>query len=356
MYIFNLAKIIKSLIGHLVLQNQSHANSPANTNKQKFINAPKSSRRLSQKRMVDPNNPSAQSLTALNMDAAPTANSNGTDNASANTNIRTSARQAARNGNGNGNGGNGGGGRRGNTRNFTYEERINFLTIMRDVLPIDGNEWDSVVSQHNQLYAHCDRSIPSLRRKFQELYRKKIPSGDPNMPEDVRLAKHVMYKITEKSEISAGDEEIDAFGAAQDNGGDDEEGEATGEFARPNTEDQDRNLNLDGNNSVGSSVTAGGGSVTAGASVVGTVGGNNATPARNADTNSFLRGLRPTPRRSNTTTASSVSDLIQLQMVQMMEERERRREERDERREERREFMENISLGMKAFFEWQKKD
>lgn len=33
-----------------------------------------------------------------------------------------------------------------------------------------------------------------------ELYNKKIPTGDPDMPETVRLAKKIRYKIEERAD------------------------------------------------------------------------------------------------------------------------------------------------------------
>ena len=39
------------------------------------------------------------------------------------------------------------------------------------------------------------RYVDSLRRKYTSIHREKVPTGDPNMPEEVRLAKKLKYMI-----------------------------------------------------------------------------------------------------------------------------------------------------------------
>ena len=51
--------------------------------------------------------------------------------------------------------------------------------------------------------------MDSIYRKCISLHRKKIPTGDPNMPLDARMTKKVKYKIRDKAELDDGTEEYD---------------------------------------------------------------------------------------------------------------------------------------------------
>ena len=77
--------------------------------------------------------------------------------------------------------------------------------IMSEVLPIDTEQWVIVTSRHAETYS--GRELESLRHKFTELHMKNIPTGYPNMPEDVRLAKKVKYEIGIKANLG-GNEDI----------------------------------------------------------------------------------------------------------------------------------------------------
>jgi hypothetical protein len=90
--------------------------------------------------------------------------------------------------------------RRGNK--FHNPEIFNFFHITEDILPISGEEWEEVETEHMIEYAENNRTGASLRRKFMELYNKKVPTGDPNMPDTVRLAKKIRFKIEEKSDAA----------------------------------------------------------------------------------------------------------------------------------------------------------
>ncbi len=46
--------------------------------------------------------------------------------------------------------------------------------------------------------------MESLKRKFQELARAKIRTGDPNMPPLIRVAKRVYYANVMKADGSTG--------------------------------------------------------------------------------------------------------------------------------------------------------
>ena len=76
---------------------------------------------------------------------------------------------------------------------------MHLLQIMETVVPIGPTEWDEVLDQHSEVFPR--RDVDSLRRKYTTLHRKKIATGDPNMPLEVRLAKKVKYAISDKAEL-----------------------------------------------------------------------------------------------------------------------------------------------------------
>jgi len=95
---------------------------------------------------------------------------------------------------------------------FTEAEINNYLTIMGEVVPIGPMEWGIVVERHKELYGAKNRDMTSLRRKFNSIANTTAPTGDPNIPENVSLAKDVMRAIEIKivsGEISHNDLGID---------------------------------------------------------------------------------------------------------------------------------------------------
>ena len=50
------------------------------------------------------------------------------------------------------------------------------------------------------------RTIQSVRRKYTLTHRKKAPSGDPDQPEEIRLAKEIKNLIGDKALIGGGEE------------------------------------------------------------------------------------------------------------------------------------------------------
>ena len=76
---------------------------------------------------------------------------------------------------------------------------------MEQIVPIGPDEWDLVLGQHSISFPSQD--VDSLRRKYHSVARKSIPTGDPNMPEKVRLAKRCKYLIGAKCSLGGGVEE-----------------------------------------------------------------------------------------------------------------------------------------------------
>jgi hypothetical protein len=98
-------------------------------------------------------------------------------------------------------------GRRSGASNYGIEETTCLLDIMERILPIGPDEWKRVVDEHSITY--CGRTLTSIRRRYQTLYRKQAPTGSPNMPEDVRQAKRIKHKIGNKAMLGDGQEEFD---------------------------------------------------------------------------------------------------------------------------------------------------
>jgi len=101
---------------------------------------------------------------------------------------------------------------------FSQLEIDNMLETIGIILPVAGMEWESVEREHEGCWPDKQRTKESLKRKFQSLYRKKVPTGDPNCPPDVLSAKRIQENIKEKVEMSECESE------EEDNGGDDDDG------------------------------------------------------------------------------------------------------------------------------------
>ena len=97
-------------------------------------------------------------------------------------------------------------GRKAGILNYGIEETKHLFDIMETLLPIGTEEWNKVLDEHSKEYS--GRTVLSIRRRYQNLHRKNAPTGSPNMPDDVRQAKRIKYKIGKKAELSDGTEEF----------------------------------------------------------------------------------------------------------------------------------------------------
>jgi hypothetical protein len=97
---------------------------------------------------------------------------------------------------------------------FSSDETKALLRSIEKYLPIGGLEWDTVVSEHEGLFPVEQRTKEALKRKFAALHNKRIPTGDPHIPESVRYAKRLIEEIKNKADISDGedyDEEVPSY-------------------------------------------------------------------------------------------------------------------------------------------------
>ncbi len=74
---------------------------------------------------------------------------------------------------------------------FTVAELEHMLDIINIIVPIGNPDWEKVWQEHSAAYPMMERTPESLKRKFQELVRKKKPTGDPNCPPYVCEAKRI---------------------------------------------------------------------------------------------------------------------------------------------------------------------
>ena len=89
-----------------------------------------------------------------------------------------------------------------NKKNYSIAKLECLNECVAAVLPLSGAEWEMVSHSHCVYYP--GRTWESLRKKFNEVARKSIPTGDPNCPPYVREAKRVRQQIIEKSEGASG--------------------------------------------------------------------------------------------------------------------------------------------------------
>ncbi len=87
-----------------------------------------------------------------------------------------------------------------NKRGSGYSQvEINSLFDLLEMhLPISSMEWERVEALHEINFPAEDRTRESLKRKFQDLYCTKIPTGNPFIPNDVRRAKEIQRMREER--------------------------------------------------------------------------------------------------------------------------------------------------------------
>jgi hypothetical protein len=102
---------------------------------------------------------------------------------------------------------------------FSVAELEHMLDIIDDIVPIGNPDWEKVWQEHSAAYSTMERTQESLKRKFQELVRKKNPTGDPNCPPYVCKAKRISRKIVIATDGSTGGSSVAAESIASDEDG-----------------------------------------------------------------------------------------------------------------------------------------
>ena len=78
-------------------------------------------------------------------------------------------------------------------KGFTKAETTTLLKAIEQILPIDAEAWNEVHDVFNS--KHSPHGVEGLKCKFNKLANEPVPTGNPNMPEDVRLAKSIKSKL-----------------------------------------------------------------------------------------------------------------------------------------------------------------
>ena len=74
---------------------------------------------------------------------------------------------------------------------YTDAEIRSLIELIRQLEPISGQQWDIVVEGHAEEWGDRNRTAESLKKKFRALVNMRAPTGDPNIPEVVFLAKQI---------------------------------------------------------------------------------------------------------------------------------------------------------------------
>ena len=78
-------------------------------------------------------------------------------------------------------------------KGFTTAETTTLLKTIEQIILIDVEGWNEVHEIFNS--KHTPRGVEGLKQKFNKLANKPVPTGNPDMPEDVELAKSIKGKL-----------------------------------------------------------------------------------------------------------------------------------------------------------------
>ena len=97
------------------------------------------------------------------------------------------------------------------------------LDVMATIEPILNQDLECVQQQHYCAYVTQNWNVDSIKRKYNQLERTTIPTGDPTCPPNVRCVIYIFHQIGERADVGEGNEgydlEIGAFIApAAENG------------------------------------------------------------------------------------------------------------------------------------------
>ena len=78
-------------------------------------------------------------------------------------------------------------------KGLTKAETTTLLKTIERILPIDAEAWNEVHDVFNS--KHTPHGVEGLKHKFNKLANKPVPTGNPNMSEDIKLAKSITSKL-----------------------------------------------------------------------------------------------------------------------------------------------------------------
>ena len=89
--------------------------------------------------------------------------------------------------------------------NFGKEETMHLLMLAEKHSPIGSEGWKGVVLEH-EIHFPGRGETALVMRKCSTLCQKQIPTGDPNCPEEVKLAKRIKHMILNKAAVGDAEE------------------------------------------------------------------------------------------------------------------------------------------------------
>ena len=204
---------------------------------------------------------------------------------------------------------------------------------MEVILPIGPEEWQQVLTEHSVLFP--GRDVDGLRRKYTSVYRKKVPTGNPNIPLEVEMAKKVKYLIGDKAMVGGGSEEYDMANNTFVDPSD--TNVITANPTPPGIVRDSGNVSVATNDN---STESNSGSSNPSLSNTSTSAAERSNvPEQNMTSLAFLNGL--VPRTS--TNSKGKTDIMDIMLMQMQTEAVERAHERRERAEDRKEFSKLIA-------------
>ena len=87
---------------------------------------------------------------------------------------------------------------------FTTEEIKSLLDVIEEILPIGNPNQEKVWDKHMVWYPKKEHTPESLRRKFQDMAKTKMPTGDSNRPPHIRSSKRIFRLIVKATDGSNG--------------------------------------------------------------------------------------------------------------------------------------------------------
>jgi hypothetical protein len=90
---------------------------------------------------------------------------------------------------------------------FRPEEKLSVATLCDKHLPFRKEAWDQLMQEYNDWYLDCQRTRGSFRALFKKMYETAPPTGTPDMPEYIQLAKDAHEGI--KAMASASTSQLD---------------------------------------------------------------------------------------------------------------------------------------------------
>ena len=112
-------------------------------------------------------------------------------------------------------------------KGFTKAETTTLFKTIEQILPIDVEAWNEVHDVFNS--KHTPQGVEGLKRKFNKLANKPVPTGNPNMSEDVKLAKSIKSKLFCRSRVTNLSEEEEEYKEEEEEVDDDDIAEAVDE-------------------------------------------------------------------------------------------------------------------------------